>query len=62
MDGGISMVGEICTDDDAEGDAMEVSVNGRRRRRCQNTTFSTQVRLINAGNSDSRSWYSSELD
>ena len=47
MDGGISMDGEICIDDDAEGDAMEASVNGRRRRRCQNTTFSTQVRLRN---------------
>ena len=47
MDGGISMVSEICTDDDAEGDTMEASVNGRRRRRCQNTTFSTQVQLIN---------------
>ena len=31
MDGGISMVGEICIDDDTEGDAMEASVNGRRR-------------------------------
>ena len=47
MDGGISMDGEMCIDDDAEGDAMEASVNGRRRRRCQNTTFSTQVRLRN---------------
>ena len=29
MDGGISMDGEICIDDDAEGDAMEASMNGR---------------------------------
>ena len=47
MDGGISMDGEICIDDDAERDAMEASVIGRRQRRCQNTTFSTQVRLRN---------------
>ena len=47
MDGGISMDGEICIDDDARGDAMEASVNGRRRRRCQNTTFSTQVGFTN---------------
>ena len=30
MDGGISMDGKICIDDDAGGDAMEASVNGRR--------------------------------
>ena len=47
MDGGISVDGEIFIDDDAEGDPMEASMNGRRRRRCQNTTFSTQVRLRN---------------
>ena len=29
MDGGISMDGEICIDDDSEGDAMEVIVNGQ---------------------------------
>ena len=30
MDGGISMDGEVSIDGDAEEDAMEASVNGRR--------------------------------
>ena len=48
MDDGISMDGEVSIDGDAEGDAMEASMNGRHRQCSQKTTFSTPLRLRNS--------------
>ena len=47
MDGRISMDGEVSIDGDAQGDAMEASMNGRRQQQGQRTTFFTQVQLRN---------------
>ena len=45
MDGRISMDGEVSIDGDAQGDAMEASMNGRRQQQGQRTTFLPRCNL-----------------